>query len=550
EVMTEDDARVEPYSFTTEVDWETVTLPDEIIDIRDLLNDVIEDRLADLKDLGVVSSTSPDLSQSDLNQIRGRLQSLIDQDESKGYEGMSLHAELMKLRRAVELVETQSVESLSRYFERQRNSARSSGASKASQRLVSEPKVKRAMQLAEKFDDLHPKFRQTRMLLASALGIGGGDRVIVFTESRDTAETLVDFLGDHFEARKFVGQGNKQGSSGMTQKEQKKTLDEFRNGEFEVLVSTSVAEEGLDVPDVDLVLFYEPVPTAIRSIQRRGRTGRQSKGKVVVLLAEDTRDEAYFWISRRREQEMEEELRNLKESIDSISEELDHQQSLDAMSDEDTQRKIGTYSSNGSPDGHHEVEEKDIHSNGEDSQSSETNPTIEAEESVEIVIDQRELDSNIPRKLSKQDNLDTRLETLEVGDYILSDRVVVERKTTEDFVDSLIEGERSVFEQIGDMARHYQRPVMILEGDKPFDQRNIHPNAILGALASVAIDYGASVLRTADEQGTSDLLSIIAEREQISDDREVSVHGSKTSKTLSEQQEYVISSIADIGPVT
>ncbi len=82
----------------------------------------------------------------------------------------------------------------------------------------------------------------------------------------------------------------------MTQNEQQETLDKFRNGEFEVLVSTSVAEEGLDVPEVDLVLFYEPVPTAIRAIQRKGRTGRQAEGRVVVLLAEDTRDEAYFWI--------------------------------------------------------------------------------------------------------------------------------------------------------------------------------------------------------------------------------------------------------------
>ncbi len=104
---------------------------------------------------------------------------------------MSTHAEVMKLRRAVELVETQSVESVRRYFERQRNAARSSGASKASQRLVAEPKVREAMRKAESFDGLHPKFRKTRILLAETLGIQNGERVIVFTESRDTAETLV-----------------------------------------------------------------------------------------------------------------------------------------------------------------------------------------------------------------------------------------------------------------------------------------------------------------------------------------------------------------------
>ncbi|ERG87872.1 MAG: Helicase conserved C-terminal domain protein, partial [halophilic archaeon J07HX5] len=108
----------------------------------------------------------------------------------------------------------------------------------------------------------------------------------------------------------------------MTQTEQQATLEQFRAGEFEVLVSTSVAEEGLDVPEVDLVLFYEPVPTAIRSIQRKGRTGRQADGRVAVLLAEDTRDEAYFWKARQDEQAMEDELRELKGAVGEIEAEL------------------------------------------------------------------------------------------------------------------------------------------------------------------------------------------------------------------------------------
>jgi len=65
----------------------------------------------------------------------------------------------------------------------------------------------------------------------------------------------------------------------MSQKQQQETLDEFKAGDFEVLVSTSVAEEGLDVPEVDLVCFYEPVPTAIRSIQRKGRPAGRPRGK-------------------------------------------------------------------------------------------------------------------------------------------------------------------------------------------------------------------------------------------------------------------------------
>ncbi|EMA44376.1 Hef nuclease [Halococcus morrhuae DSM 1307] len=563
-VMTEEDADVADYTHDTSVEWERVTLPDEILAIRDSLVAVIEERLEKLKELGVSHTTSADISQRDLNRIRSELQQLIDNDQSEGYEGMSIHAEVMKLRRAVTLAETQSVESLRRYFERQRNAARSSGASKASQRLVSEAKVREAMEQAETYDDLHPKFRRARILLAQCLGIEGGERVIVFTESRDTAETLTEFLGAHFETRKFVGQGDKEGSDGMTQNEQQETLDAFRAGEFEVLVSTSVAEEGLDVPEVDLVLFYEPVPTAIRSIQRKGRTGRQTEGRVMVLLAEDTRDEAYFWKSRHEQSRMTGELDSLKNAAGSIESDLAQQgldafegdratsSDADATADGDSQPGLSSFAmpSESDPTGEADADEEgEIDADGVTDDEGVV-ATAAGDEGVEIVVDQRELDASIARDLSTREDCETRLETLAVGDYVLSDRVVVERKSVSDFLDTLTGGDRSLFEQVGDAARHYARPVVLIEGDDLYGERNVHPNAIRGALASLAVDFGASVLRTTDESDTADLLHVIAGREQEVADREVSVHGEKGAKTLTEQQEYVVSSIADIGPVT
>ncbi|MFD1527426.1 DEAD/DEAH box helicase [Halolamina salina] len=567
EVMTEEDADVDEFTHDTDVQWERVDLPEEILEIRDLLNEVITERLEDLKELGVTNTTQPDLSQKKLNGMRAELQKLINNDQSEGYQGMSTHAEVMKLRRAVELVETQSVESVRRYFERQREDARSSGASKASQRMVSDPRVRRAMRKADTYDGLHPKFSQARILLAQTLGIGDGERVIVFTESRDTAEALTEFLGESFETRKFVGQGDKEGSDGMTQNQQQERLEAFRNGEFEVLVSTSVAEEGLDVPEVDLVLFYEPVPTAIRSIQRKGRTGRQAEGKVVVLLAEDTRDEAFFWIARRREQEMEEELRKLKGVADEVEEELDDAQQ--ALSEFDGSPAHGAGKDGGaSADDGDTREERlspgldDFAADDEGSESTDDaeDDTTEGvvatadsdpdEEEIEVVVDQRELDSPIAKELSRREGVRTRLETLEVGDYVLSDRVAVERKSVADFLDTLTGGDRSMFEQVGDLSRAYARPVVILEGEDLYGERNVHPNAIRGALSSLAIDFDASVLRTEDEDDTADLLEVVAGREQEESDRTVSVHGEKSGKTLAEQQEYVVGSVADIGPVT
>ncbi|CQR49167.1 MULTISPECIES: DEAD/DEAH box helicase [Haloferax] len=607
EVMTEEDADVSEYTHDTDVEWNRIQLPDEILEIRDALNEVITDRLEKLKQLGVTKSTKPDISQKKLNRMRAELQRLMNADKSEGYKGMSTHAEVMKLRRAVELVETQSVESVRRYFERQRNAARSSGASKASQRLVAEPKVREAMRKAESFDGLHPKFRKTRILLAETLGIQDGERVIVFTESRDTAEALTEFLSESFSVRRFVGQGDREGSDGMTQNEQQETLDKFRNGEFEVLVSTSVAEEGLDVPEVDLVLFFEPVPTAIRSIQRKGRTGRQADGRVVVLLAEDTRDEAYFWISRRREKTMQNELRDLKGAADDLEAELDpSQRDLSAFAGDDgsSAGNGGSSTGNGGVDDAAEAganeasaaestaesaatngetataaatdsegqsgladfgpsdeelaraDDGDEGDDGNDSGGDTDEPATVAaagtddEDTVEIVVDQRELDSNIARTLSKREDLTTRLETLAVGDYVLSDRVAVERKSVSDFLDTLTGGDRSIFEQIADLTRHYARPLLVIEGRGLYEERNIHPGAIRGALSSVAVDFNVSVLFTEDEDDTAELLATIATREQTDRERTVSVHGGKSAKTLDEQQEYVVSAIADIGPVT
>ena len=611
EVMTEGDSDVGEYTHDTDVEWERLELPETVEEIREAIREVIRDRMSELKELGVTSTTQPDVSEREIRKIQGRLKRLMDDDDSAGYRGMSLLAEVRKLRTAATYVETQSVESFRRYMERQREAARSSGASKADQRMVSEPGVKTAVRRAEAYDELHPKFRRARILLAETLGIGDGERVIVFTESRDTAETLAAFLDEHFETERFVGQSDTDGSDGMTQREQQDTLERFRAGEFEVLVSTSVAEEGLDVPEVDLVLFYEPVPTAIRSIQRKGRTGRQTEGRVVVLLAEDTRDEAYFWKARQDETQMQQELNALKQTAGEIESQL-QQTALDEIRERaddgagaarqgepvatspdgsgasdgektDATSPDGARASDGggadatSSDGSEDSGQAGLdafggeggstesaaesggsgdagRSSGDDARTSEgedgVTPEAGLEDGMEVVIDQRELDASIARDLSKRDSIETRLETLAVGDYVCSDRVVVERKSVEDFLDTLTGGDRSLFEQVGDAARHYARPVVVIEGDGLYERRSVHPNAIHGALASLAVDFGASVLRTTDEQETADLLAVLAEREQETDDRSVSVHGEKSSRTLAEQQEYVVAAIAEVGPVT
>ena len=86
--------------------------------------------------------------------------------------------------------------------------------------------------------------------------------------------------------------------------QQKDILNRFRNDEYNILVATSVGEEGLDIPSTDVVIFYEPVSSAIRLIQRRGRTGRNRPGEVFIFVTEGSRDEVALWSSRGKEQRM------------------------------------------------------------------------------------------------------------------------------------------------------------------------------------------------------------------------------------------------------
>mgnify|MGYP001279313094 CR=1 FL=1 len=98
----------------------------------------------------------------------------------------------------------------------------------------------------------------------------------------------------------------------MSQKKQILTLDDFRNGVLNVLVATSVGEEGLDIPSADRVIFFEPVSSEIRTIQRRGRTGRHREGYVYVLISKDTRDEGIRYASAAKEIRMHRILKKVK----------------------------------------------------------------------------------------------------------------------------------------------------------------------------------------------------------------------------------------------
>jgi Fanconi anemia group M protein len=160
----------------------------------------------------------------------------------------------------------------------------------------------------------HPKVEKTASLLLESLK--NSEKAIVFTQYRETVDTLYKYLKKFPALRpvKFIGQGR----GGLLQKEQISIVKDFEAGVYNVLVSTSVSEEGISIKGVDLAIFYDSVPSAIRSIQRRGRVGRFNVGKIFLLITEGTSDEAYYWVSKKRESKMKRIIKDIKDNPDKV----------------------------------------------------------------------------------------------------------------------------------------------------------------------------------------------------------------------------------------
>ncbi|MBI2046560.1 hypothetical protein HYT26_00145 [Candidatus Pacearchaeota archaeon] len=149
-------------------------------------------------------------------------------------------------------------------------------------------------------------------------------KIIVFAQYRDTlvkiCKTMNEIQG--VSAKVFVGQakrGKTGEETGLSQKEQQEMIKEFSMGKINVLCASSIGEEGLDIPEVNAVVFYEPIPSAIRKIQRAGRTARLVKGKLIILLTKKTLDESYYWAAFHKEKRMYSAIKGLKEEMKGIN---------------------------------------------------------------------------------------------------------------------------------------------------------------------------------------------------------------------------------------
>lgn len=502
ESRTEHDPDVAPYTHQRDVEVIEVGLPPALKATVDDLHELLDSRIRQVKSLGYDVPRRQDLTMKTLSALNGQIQERIRERDPSGYTAASIYAELMKLRHAVSLAESQGSLVFAAYIDRLFIEGTSAGGSKAAGRLARDPVFARLIDRCRSWEDeIHPKPAVLARITRQLLDENPGSKVIIFASFRDMVQQIVDLLGrEGIFAERFVGQATKDREKGLSQKEQIGILSRFRAGDFRVLVATSVGEEGLDVPATDMVIFYEAVPSEIRSIQRKGRTGRTRAGKIVVLVTKGTSDETYRFVSQARERSMATGIRNLGSRLAPAA----------AVEGAGVQANIASY--------------------------LETGPTIE--------VDDRETASRVAERLS---SLGARLaiRRLPFGDYAIGDRVVVERKSARDFVDTLVE--RDLFSQLSGLASHALRPVLIIEGGDIFSQRDIHVNALRGTLAAITVDMGISLLFTRNEEDTAEMILVLARREEDRGDREARGTVHKAYRSARDEQEGVIASFPEIG---
>jgi len=315
-----------------DVDVKTYLKPMDIykigVNLTELMEDsyvavqgLLEERLQYLSQLGFLSVKADKLCtkviRKDLLKLNAELVRLVqgDGDKTGVYSALSVNAQGLILFHMLELIEQQGLDVLLIYLTKVKQDARKKKSSKAVKILASDYRINQIFIELKKNEDyyperlVHPKFYLLEKLLAQEFENNPPSRVLVFVKLRDSVKNITNKLKSRpdeiIKPTRFVGQSTKsKDDKGLSQKKQLEILELFKQGQYNVLVSTNVGEEGLDIAECDLVIFYDVVASEIRFIQRKGRTARHREGKVIILYCKDTHDEIYMHIALNKLKKM------------------------------------------------------------------------------------------------------------------------------------------------------------------------------------------------------------------------------------------------------
>lgn len=308
EFRSEEDADVKLYIQPIEIEWKRVNLPKEYLTIRSHIRSMLDRRVNWLIYTGIIKRKPEYVTRRTLIEAGEELRYMLEAESIEEERGRIFTAIInqslaLTLFHMFELLETQGLYTLKAFLEKVELEKEKKHSYAV---LLNDPEYGNFKAMVEATSLEHPKAELLKQIVKEQLWRKSSSRMLVFTQYRDTASHLVEELRKFPEVRvdRFVGQASKIMDKGLTQEEQADRIRMLEDGELNVLVATSIAEEGLDIPAVDHVIFYEPIPSEIRYIQRRGRTGRKAPGKVTILAANESLDMIYLYASGRRTEKM------------------------------------------------------------------------------------------------------------------------------------------------------------------------------------------------------------------------------------------------------
>lgn len=499
EYRTESDPDVRPYIQDKNVKYLEIELPKSFEDIIKNLNHFLKKVIEELNTIGALHSKSLNtINKTKILQLQNYIHKDLQKNKStENFKAISLCAQYLKIDYAKELIESQGVAPFVHYLEKIWIDSQNT-KTKALKEITSNKNIKLAFFAAKSLYSKnieHPKLDYIKELITKILQKQPNTKLIIFNQYRESIKKILEITQDIKGAKPigFFGH-NSTKDKGLSQKEQKEIIENFRTNKHNILIATSVAEEGLDIPSVDNIIFYEPVPSAIRQIQRRGRTGRHNEGNIFILISKNTKDVAYKWSTKHKEV-------NMWTNLSKIKKEFEKNQTI----------------------------QQDL------------NEILYSD--IKIIVDNREKNSHITKLLTSFTQ-DIELKNLDIGDYILSDNVCIERKSTIDFVNSLLDSR--LFEQLKKMKK-YPNPILIIEGEEDlYSIRKIHANAIRGFISSITLDFKIPIIRTKNEEDTVNYLIQIAKREQETK-KTIRIRNWNNSQSLEQQILNIISMIPNLG---
>ncbi|MFW9809316.1 MAG: ERCC4 domain-containing protein [Candidatus Thorarchaeota archaeon] len=523
EVRDEKSRDVREYMVTVDSEIRYINLPPEIEVLKDILYSIVEVYRGPVLKNGFNLPDAKRMTRKEILRTQGVVRKEIGTYTKPPSSLFLVIRNLTALLRIVHLLEfigTQGLLPTHRYIQGVHEEIRNKKSSKGVKDLLSRPEFSQFENLLEALitkGHRHPKADAILEIVSEQLSVNLDSRILIFTRFRDTAVEVNETLEqlDEVRASRFVGQSSRGSDKGFSQKKQVEILDGFRNNEFNVLVATQVGEEGLDIPECNLVVFYDCVPSVVPYIQRRGRTGRRSPGRVVIFVAKGTHDEFYHWSVISKLKKMPSALKEAE------SDEEEKQTSLDEfVSEEDSE----------------EPTERMVR------MAPRRDDGI-----IHMIVDSRELPTAVARELTR---LDVKIsgESLEIGDYVASEEVAIERKESNDFIQSLIDGR--LFSQLNALRTAYRRPVLIIEGEQLIGLRAVNPASIYGALASIAIRIQVPIIWTRNSEETANVLYRIAHMEQVESSKPLRTRSGEAKGSDAEALEYILSGFPGVDTVT